>query len=503
MDLEHVCVLHKKWFRNLRVIVQKPDYVEYRLVSLFYGLKQDILVRGAPIDKDHYWYEFLGPLARIRVEGLLEGVDGDLTQTEMIIYDFHWSLTPVFWLLRPLFYKQKEDILADDSRLLERVYKLDQAGFVRAAIKPRVIVYGGGGFFGRLMVEDLLKHSDVNIAIASRNPRAVGFSPFNSRITYVISDLNDYNSVLSTIEGAKAVVCCVGPYQGLTLNLLRGCIEKKVHYIDVADDRDFVERCHKLSGQIKEAGIMAFVGCSVVPGMSSLLTKFCLDKVRAIEKTRIFITPGTRNPRGEGSFLCLLSTVGEEFPIPAQGQNKLIKGWTGREKVNFPPPLGTRSVYFVVDIADYFLQRIYFNVQTVEFKIGSELGLLNRSLAGLRSFKEFLGIRNLRWFVPLSRMLIYLASFFGTTQGGVMVEVSGSDGEKVSMSVFAETRGEVIPSILPSVAVQMIVNEEIECSGIVPLPDWLSQDRFISELQKRQIKIAVKESDSLGWFICN
>lgn len=88
-DLEHVCVLHKRWFRNLRVIVQKPDYVEYRLVSLFYGLKQDILVRGALINEDRYWYEFLGSLAQIRVEGLLQGLHGDLTQSETITYNFH------------------------------------------------------------------------------------------------------------------------------------------------------------------------------------------------------------------------------------------------------------------------------------------------------------------------------------------------------------------------------------------------------------------------------
>ena len=355
------------------------------------------------------------------------------------------------------------------------------------------------------MVEDLLKHSDVDVVIASRDPRPIDFSPFNSRVRYVISDITDYDSVLSTVEGAQVVVCCIGPFQGLTLNLLHACIEKKIHYIDVADDRDFIERCYELSERIKEASITAFVGCSVVPGMSSLLTKFCLDKIPTVEKTKILITPGTRNPRGKGSFLCLLSTVGEDFSIPSQGRDRPVRGWTGRKKVDFPPPLRTRSVYFVVNIADYFLQPIYFKVQTVEFKIGSELDLLNRCLAGVRWLKELVGIGNLDRLVPVSRILIYLASFFGTSQGGLMVEVCGSHGTRVkkeSMSVFAERRGEVIPAILPSVAAQMIVNEEIKYGGIVPLPDWLDQERFISELQKRQVKLAIKESDSQKWMLC-
>src|SRR4030095_7441069 len=149
MDLRHVCVLHKRWFKHLRTIKQSPQYVEYRLQSLFYGLKQ---VRGAPTDQNRYWYEFLTPLARMRVEGSMDGPDGDLTLTETITYNFHWLLTPVFFLLEPLFERQKQDIIFDDSNLPERVYQLEQVGFKRQETdNPRIVIYGGSGFFGRLL----------------------------------------------------------------------------------------------------------------------------------------------------------------------------------------------------------------------------------------------------------------------------------------------------------------------------------------------------------------
>jgi saccharopine dehydrogenase-like NADP-dependent oxidoreductase len=472
------------------------------LQSLFYGLEQDTLVRGATIDQDRYWYEFLTPIAKIRVDGSMAGPDGNLTLTEIITYNFHWLLLPLFWLLKPFFRRQKEDILFDDSRLLERVYQLDQTDFERQEpYKPRIVVYGGCGFFGRLLVDDLLKYSNAEIIIASKNPRFINFRSYENRVKFVISNINEYESVLATIDGAKVAICCVGPFQGLTVNLLLACIEKKVHYIDVADDRDFIERCHSLAQQVEQAGIMAFVGCSVVPGISSLLSKFCLDKIGDIQKTRIFITPGTRHPRGPGSFDCLLSTVGQQYSVPLEGQQKMVSGWTGRERVDFPP-LGARWVYFVVDIADYFLQRIYFRVQTVEFKIGSELDLLNRSLSALRSVKGFLGLKRLNWIMPLTRTLIYLASWFGTSQGAIMVEVSGEGKtgvQKMSLTVFAERQGEVIPSILASIAAQKILDGKVGYSGIVRLPDWLAKDKFIAELSKRQVQLAVKESDSDEW----
>ncbi len=502
MDLDHVCSLHKRWFRNLRIVAQRPDYVEYRLTSLFYGFKQETTARGGPVDESRYWYEFITPLAKMRVDGLMEGPDGDLTQTENITFNFHWSMAPVFWLLRPLFKKQKDDILRDDSALLERVYELEATGFKRLEPDlPKVVVYGGDGFFGHFVVEDLLKYSSAQIIVASRQPKDTTFHPSQTRIRKVESDVRNYASVLSTIDGAKVVVSCVGPYQGQSLNVLRACIDKHVPYVDIADDRDFVVRCHQLRSEVEEAGITAFVGCSVVPGMSSLLTKYCQEEIPSIERTKISISPGTRHPRGPGSFLCLLSTVGNEFPIPNGAGENVVRGWTGREQVSFPPPMGNRWVYTVVDIADYFLQPIYFGVKAVEFKIGSELDFLNRTLSALRGFRRRSHLEKVDWLLPISKGLIYVTSLFGTSQGGLMVEVFGENRRSMSLSVLAADHGEVIPAVLPSLATQMLLRGEIAHRGIVPLPDWLPRKSLLDELTKRRLRMAAKTNGI--WSDCN
>jgi Saccharopine dehydrogenase NADP binding domain len=343
MDLDHVCSLHKRGFRNLRVVVQTPDYVEYRLTSLFYGLKQEITARGGPVGEDRYWYEFVARFAKMRVDGLLEGPDGNLTQTEKITFNFHWFLAPIFRLLRPLFRKQKENILHDDSALLERLYELEATGFKRLELDlPKVIVYGGDGFFGHFVVEDLLKYSTAQIIVASRHPKAGSFHPFETRVRKFESDADNYASVLSTINGATVVVSCIGPYQGRSLNLLHACIQKQIPYVDIADDRDYVVRCHELCSDVEKAGIPAFVGCSIVPGLTSLLTKYCQQELPSLEKTRIAISPGTKHPRGRGSFMCLLSTVGTDFAIPTNTGHRTICGWSERESVTFPPPMGKR-----------------------------------------------------------------------------------------------------------------------------------------------------------------
>jgi hypothetical protein len=156
--------------------------------------------------------------------------------------------------------------------------------------------------------------------------------------------------------------------------------------------------------------------------------------------------------------------------------------------------MGNRTVYRVVDIADHFTQPLYFQTQTVEFRIGSELRALNLLLSSVRRLRQVFGIP-LRWLIPIGRALIHASAVLGSTSGGVMVEVAGcSDSEShvETWCVFASEGGERIPAILPAIAAEMVLRGEITGSGIVPLPDWIAPDRLLAELAARGIKVVVR-----------
>src|SRR2546429_4448643 len=235
---------------------------------------------------------------------------------------------------------------------------------------------------------------------------------------------------ICTVAGADLVIVAAGPFQGMPLTVLRACIDERVPYIDVADDRDFVRRAYALvESQAAPQGMLALIGCSVVPGLTSLLTRFAQVRVPRIVQTKICISPGTQHPRGQGSFACLLSTVGKEFSAPADGKPASVIGWTEPERVAFPAPMGNRTAYRVVDIADHFIQPHYFRTQTVEFRIGSELRALNLLLSAVRRTRQVLGI-SLRWLIPTGRVLTHVSALLGSTAGGVMVEISGYSGNE-------------------------------------------------------------------------
>ena len=77
-----------------------------------------------------------------------------------------------------------------------------------------VVVFGGGGFLGRRLV-DRLSAESVTVRVAVRHPepariawRSLGFD----RVTVVYADVRDQGSVVAAIAGADAVVDAVSAY---------------------------------------------------------------------------------------------------------------------------------------------------------------------------------------------------------------------------------------------------------------------------------------------------
>src|SRR5713226_6872429 len=99
----------------------------------------------------------------------------------------------------------------------------------------------GAGYFGRLLIDDLLHYVDCDLIVASR--RAFRSARFET----AVADLWDPLSLESVLAGVKIAICAAGPFQGLPTSLPDLCLKHRVHYIDLADDRSFVRKVRLLA----------------------------------------------------------------------------------------------------------------------------------------------------------------------------------------------------------------------------------------------------------------
>jgi saccharopine dehydrogenase-like NADP-dependent oxidoreductase len=246
------------------------------------------------------------------------------------------------------------------------------------AKKGTVLVLGGSGFYGRYLVDDLLQHSKCHIIVASRTPSL--HPGWDGRVETAICDRQDRRRLEELLVRCQVVVHCAGPFHGLPIKPLQAALATGAHYVDIAEERQFARAVRGLEGEIQAAGITALSGISVAPAMEALFAAMLAPLLDKITSIRTFAAPDTRKHRGQAMFHTMLVGVGRPFFQPRQGERVQVHGWTEAEWVDFPPPLGRRLTYLVLEMADLDWLPELFGAQTVEFKAGTEHSWLNRLL---------------------------------------------------------------------------------------------------------------------------
>src|SRR5437660_12049440 len=100
----------------------------------------------------------------------------------------------------------------------------------------KVLVIGGTGYFGRLLIDDLLRNTDCDLTVSSRNCIS------SNRYETVVADLWAPDSLGRALPGLNIVKCTGGAFRALALTLADLCSRGGFHYIAVAARPRFVQQ---------------------------------------------------------------------------------------------------------------------------------------------------------------------------------------------------------------------------------------------------------------------
>lgn len=151
-----------------------------------------------------------------------------------------------------------------------------------------------------------------------------------------------------------------------------------------------------------------------------------------------------------------------------------MRGWSGGEFVDFPPPAGRRRVQ-LCDVPDLELFPKYFGADQVIFKAGVELTVLNYAILALSGLKRVCPLLDLP---SLARPLVALSGLFkpfGTLHGGCAVWLTGSDGQQKSIALVAHQNGPRIPGSPAILLARKLLADDggpagaVACLGLLPL----------------------------------
>jgi saccharopine dehydrogenase-like NADP-dependent oxidoreductase len=368
-----------------------------------------------------------------------------------------------------------------------------------------VLVIGAGGYFGRLLVEELLQFCQCRIILAQRNVNALQTmrqswtDAWKERTEVEPVDLNDRTNLDSVVACSHIAVCSAGPFQDLSNGLLDACLANNVNYIDLSDDRLFVLNSMAICNQFatRTPPVVAS-GWSAVPALGALLARLASDEMERIERIRIQIAPGNRAPRGYATVASLLDSLGKQFTIWRDHEWVTVTGWSEPVEFAFPQPVG-RRIGSLVDVPDLTLFPSLFDASTVEFRVGAEFRLFNYACTVLAQMRKRGMVKSWKSQAESMQKLMSLFGSLGHDSGAVGVECKGtSKGKTVTQKacIIADNSGHHIPVMAASVLCEKLLREEKQFHGLPPLADWLTREELETECKRRGYRLIVESTST-------
>ena len=346
-----------------------------------------------------------------------------------------------------------------------------------------VLVIGAGGVFGSRLCEGLLRHG-FSVVVAGRGrgraeataARLLKAVPAG-RVEVAVLDAALLTPHDLRATGATVVADMAGPFQGAEPATARAAIAAGLHYVDLADARDFVAAFPALDAVARTAGVVALTGCSSTPALSNAVLDRLTAGWREVISVEAAISPGARAPRGLSVMRAILSWLGRPVRVFEGSGWRARPGWSGLHARNFGAA-GRRRVS-LCETPDLDLFPARFRPR----QRGWFLAGLEPWPAHLGAWLLGLTVRAFRFDpAPLAPLLVSVsgwASVLGSDRGAMRVEAFGVDGEgRAARAVWRLVAppgvGPVTPTLPALAAIRALVDGRFEagarpCVGVLPL----------------------------------
>jgi NAD(P)-dependent dehydrogenase (short-subunit alcohol dehydrogenase family) len=347
-----------------------------------------------------------------------------------------------------------------------------------------VLLVGATGAFGERLAAGLIRSGIAVIAVARNTARLEKLAQqLGTQISIETCersriDTPFLNALRSRYPGVYAIADSSGPFQASDHRLPRAAIGAGLHYVDLADARDFVGHIGNLDQDARSEGVAVLSGASSTPALSHAALDRLLADARAVISIDVSIAPGNRAPRGLSVVKAILSTVGQPVRVFRSGRWSEYAGWSLGKKVTLPG-IGSRPVALCeTPDLDLLVSRYHPKADAI-FRAGLELGLLHYGVAALGLFVRLGLIKTL---TPLARPLRAIADLFkpfGSDRGGMRIDAllindKGDLTRRVwTLSANAGV-GPYIPTLPALAALKMLADNSLSwrgaaaCAGIIP-----------------------------------
>ena len=359
------------------------------------------------------------------------------------------------------------------------------------------MILGAAGNFGNKIATALAK-TGAALILSGRTEESLNKLQDKIKITYpgisvkvaalnIKTGLNHYLQLLKPF----VVINTCGPFQENDYSVAKSCIAQKIHYIDLADNRQYVAGfCDHLNDFTLANQCIAVTGASTVPCLSSAVLEHFKNQFKNFDSLKYGISPGQKTDRGLATVKSILSYTGKILK-PYVG-SKTSYGWQDLYRQKYPV-LGSRLMANC-DIPDLDLLPKIYGLKSIKFSGSSESFIAHLGLWSLSWLTRLNMINDLERHSALLLKLSHIFDCFGTGDGGMHMIISGkdeNDNPKVlQWFIIAKNgHGPQIPTIPAIILTKKLVQNRLNIRGAKICLGLISLKEYLSELEGYDIEV--------------
>lgn len=371
----------------------------------------------------------------------------------------------------------------------------------------RILILGGTGRIGRAVAQDLLthgqlaNHAEITITGCRSRDRAQmqadpEWSWMTPQVQVMQLDLTDPQALTQAIATSALVIHCAGPFMQRDGQVLKQCIEAGVNYLDVSDCVPFTRRALDWREAARQAGITAIINSGVFPGISNSMARQGVEQLDAVEAIRLYY--GVAGSGGAGMTIMRTTFLGLLEPVHAwiDGQWHLLKPYSDRQTIAFPPPYSKVGTYWY-EVPETFTLPHSFAAKSVITKFGSIPDVYNHmtwAVAHLFSKAWLKNPKNLEALAHVSYRMTAVSDRFSGTGIAIRVEVDGThnDSPHQVALVFYQPDTAIAAGYGTGNIAQLMLTGELTRPGVWPVEQVLPTELFLGGMKNRGVEIDVQ-----------
>jgi hypothetical protein len=247
---------------------------------------------------------------------------------------------------------------------------------------PKILILGAAGCLGSALAR-ALSSPERELVLVDRDARALERVAGAARGRAHSTDLAAPGALAALLTDRPLVLHCAGPFQGQSDALARACAEAGASYIDVADDRGYVERVRALDALAKQHGALLLTAGGTHAVLTAAAVEALEEEFAALNEIWIAWGLGTRSRLGDARIAGVLERAGKPFEMKLGGEWTTREVWGDERWAEFPNALGRRRVRNV-DAPETLLLTERRRINMVRVSAALPVHLANRRLGFVR-----------------------------------------------------------------------------------------------------------------------